>query len=325
MKILHSPSPENIDKKIDLVTKLPSTVKRQLIDIFGIDVTEKILAEKSSLDYEDVLEEFESVLPGELVNRKIQESRMKKSSLLDSLQSLTKLAEERENTWEMEGDETYTEEALLTIKTLSNLRYDDSLFLGKGNAGHVFEAPGNKYCVKYLHNQKNQIFNISEEFTLLDQVGKISKIFEVLRTPRAHCVAKNINSTKNFFTMEKISGLTLAQIVSFPSKRKSTYPNFSTEKIIEILEDKILRDKLVRDLTLLHNSGVIHGDVHSRNIMMSEDGTIYLIDFGNAVIPVNVSTQATYDTIENVKEIDIKAFINSLDSTVAELKKQSLT
>ena len=160
---------------------------------------------------------------------------------------------------------------------------------------------------------------------LHDNVNRIANTFEALKVPQAHCIAKNIEGTKNFFTMERVTGLTLEQLVDFPSKRVSEYPDFTTEKIIGILEDKKLRETLLRDLAKIHASGVIHGDIHSRNIMLTNDGQVTLIDFGNAIIPVNVSTQATYEHIENVKELDTKTFINSLEKAVVMLKEQLLT
>jgi serine/threonine protein kinase len=280
------------------------------------------LRKEKASDYEDVIEVFEYVLPKEILRKKFIEYTQNQSNLLETLNNLINLTQERKNTWEMEGEEPYKEEALETIKTLNALHFDSSLFLGKGNAGHVFTAPGNKYCVKYLHNPDKQSFNIDEEFTLLNQAYKISKTFTALHIPQAHCVAKNLEKTKNFFTMEKINGLTLAQLVDFPSKRITEYPSLGTEKIIDILEDKNLRDALLKDLSKLHQEGIVHGDIHTRNIMLRNDGTIFLIDFGNAVIPVNVSTQATYEHIENIKDLDNKTFTNSIEKTIIELKKQ---
>ena len=173
-----------------------------------------------------------------------------------------------------------------------------------------------------MHNPSRQSSNIDEEFTLLGQVNEVAKNFKSLRVPQAHALAKNIDGTKNFFTMEKISGLTLAQIVSFPSKRKVEYPHMTTEDIINHLSNATLREKLLQDLHILHNSGIIHGDIHERNIMLNQQGEIYLIDFGNAVIPVNVSVHASYENIENVKELDIKAFFNTIDVIITQLKKQ---
>lgn len=317
-------SPE-IKKEItsSTIDRLPSAVQKNIREIFGENVTDQILAHETTGDNEDIFEAFSHSLPDELLHRSVANSISERKSLLESLNSVLSLIEQRSDTWGVDGGEPYKEEVLATIKLLSGARFDESLFLGRGNAGHVFSVPdSNDFCIKYLHNPSRQSSNIDEEFTLLGQVNEVARNFEVLKTPQAHALAKNIDGTKNFFTMEKINGLTLAQIVSFPSKRKTEYPDMTTEDIIARLSDPSLREKLHRDLNTLHNSGIIHGDIHERNIMLNSHGEIYLIDFGNAVIPVNVSVHASYENIENVKELDIKAFFNTIDVIVSQLKKQ---
>lgn len=316
-------APEIQENQKYFINTLPSYVKKQIEEIFGEQVTEEQLAKETLDENEDILEAFNDVLPKELVDKKLAECKTQQKNLLDSLKSLTQLLESRKNTWEVEGTEEQQQEALATIKILSSARFDQALFLGRGNAGHVFLAPGAEdYCIKYLYNPTKQFFSLDEEYTLLGQINRTSKEFEVLRIPQAHCMAKNTEGSKNFFTMQKVEGLTLAQLVDFPSKRFTEYPNLSTEKIIEILEDKNLLEKLLHDLSTLHNSGVIHRDIHPRNIMLDPRGNFFLIDFGNAIVPVNVSTKVTYENIENIKELDIRTFVNSIKKTADALKEQ---
>ncbi len=324
MKTIFNPNTPSLDqKKTLLLDQLPSQVKKQIIDIFGESVTEDALEQKPFNGNEDVFEAFIDVLPNELVQKKIQELLAQNKNILEALRSMMSLIETRANTWEIDGEEPQQEKALATIKLLSSARFDETLFLGRGNAGHVFTAPeAEGYCIKYLHSPAMQSSNLDGEFALLGHVNEISPTFEALHAPQAHVIAKNIEQTKNFFTMEKISGLTLAQLVNFPTRRTIEYPTMTTEGIITLLEDPTKREKLLGDLAKLHNAGIIHGDIHERNIMLDASGKIYLIDFGNAVIPANVSIHASYENIENIKEIDIKAFNNTFNIVIAQLKNQ---
>jgi serine/threonine protein kinase len=322
MKTFHSQEPHEPDQG-QLLSSLPSVVKKQILDAFGEDVTEEVLAAEETEGNEDLFESFEGMLPKELIHQNVRECASKRKNIKETLYFLLSLIEKRMSTWEIDGNELYREEAIATIDLLSSARFNTELFLGRGNAGHVFIAPGAEgYCIKYIHTQAKQALSIEEEHALLGNVNVIAKKFEALRVPQAHCVAKNIEGKKDFFTMEKVSGLTLEQLVDFPSKRADEYPDFNLEKIISILEDMSTREKLLGDLQTLHQSGIIHGDIHPRNIMLSSAGDFFLIDFGNAIVPVNVKTTATYDTVENVKELDLKTFSNSIDLTVMNLKKQ---
>jgi tRNA A-37 threonylcarbamoyl transferase component Bud32 len=327
MNLEHIPTKPTPESNDTFLKKLPVSVQKQLIDAFGETVNEETLQQKTVDGNEDIFEFFDTELPEELIQRNIVDSKIQKRNLYTALIFFTELVEKRKNTWEINGNQRYKEEALATITTLSSARFDQSLFLGRGNAGHVFVAPETDggYCIKYLHNPSRQASTLEGEYVILGDVNRIADTFEALKVPQAHCMAKNIEGTKNFFTMEKISGLTLEQLVDFPSKRNSEYPDFTTEHIIELLENKHTREILLRDLSKIHASGVIHGDIHSRNIMLDTHGSLVLIDFGNAVIPVNVSTQATYEHIENVKDLDTKTFINSIEKAVTMLKEQLLT
>ncbi len=307
----------------ELLSLLPSVVRKDIIDAFGQDVTEEVLTGESAEGNEDLFQSFEEVLPKDLVKRNVADCVATRKNVAETLHFLLSQMEKRASTWEIDGEEPYKEEAIATIQLLSTARFNTELFLGKGNAGYVFIAPGTEnYCIKYIHTPEKQLFSIEEEFTILGQVNDVALSFKALRIPQAHCIAKNIDGKKNFFTMEKITGLTLEQLIEFPSKRKTEYPDLNGEQIIELLENSLLRDKLLQDLHSLHDAGIIHGDIHPKNMMLNRTGEICLIDFGNAVIPVNAKTTATYDGIENIKELDIKAFINSIKKTISDLRRQ---
>lgn len=324
MKELYSEPSQNINKK--RIEDFDPSLLRKIREIFGENVTETDLRNENVEENEDIFDVFGDQLPKELIETNIRLCIQKKQNLFEALLTFEEIANKREHTWEIDGEERYREEALKTINQLNDAKFQTNLFLGKGNAGHVFSAPGTEdYCIKYLHSPKMQATSIEEEFMLLGQVNIAAEHFKALKIPQAHCFAKNIQKTKNFFTMEKINGLTLEQLVDYPSKREKEYPSLNTERIIEILKDKELRRVLLDDLRILHRSGIIHGDIHPRNIMLGSDGSFFLIDFGNAVVPTNVSVHATYDSVENVKELDLRTFSNSIEKTIKLLEEQVLT
>lgn len=325
MTLFYNPDPsihnEVLEKHI-----LPQEIIEKLKQYFGDDISSVDFRKETVEGNEDVFDLFDHDISHELIAHNVTLFIRDKKNLQEGLEAMLSIVEKRKNTWEINSNEQFAEEAERAIKELSNAKFQTDLFLGRGNAGHVFVAPNTKnYCIKYLHTPDRQATSLEEEFMLLGQVNQIAKNFKILRIPQAHCFAKNLNETKNFFTMQLITGLTLEQLVEFPSKREAEFENISIESMIALLEDKTMRQSLLEDLNYLHQNGVIHGDIHPRNIMLDKDGMITLIDFGNAVVPVNVSVHATYDSIENVKDLDIKTFFNSLDKTITLLKAQLLT
>ncbi len=303
---------------------LPEAVQKVVKLHFGDDVSfDTLKQEKLLIEDEELFEYYEIHLPKELIQKTKKKVSAKNGSILDCYVELTNLIEKRANTWEINGEEPHKEELLRTITTLSAARYDSNLFLGRGNAAHVFEAPNaGGYCIKFLYNSQMQRTTIEEEFIILHAANSATKNAEALRTPQVHGIAKNIEQTKNFFTMEKITGVTLTELTEAPSKRAERIPAMTLEKVIERLKDKNLRTCLKRDLEKIHSAGIIHGDIHPRNIMLDNDGNFYLIDFGNSYVTVNIPVAIDYDNIENRKELDIKTFINSLDQTLATLLKE---
>lgn len=322
MKRTHS-ALENIEQRISVIERVPSRVKGALIDAFGEQVTDIELSNEKAEGHDEIFHAFNSTLPEELIERKLNECIAQDKNILDSLDAFLLLIGQRSNTWVIEESEKNSIELTKTVELISSARFDQSLLLGNGNAGSVFSVPDTKnYCAKFLHAPKMQSSTIKGEYALLSTVNDMSTKFEALRVPQSHGIAENIEGTKNFFTMEKVSGMTLEQLVTMPQKRTAEYPTLTTQKIIEILEDKSLKEKLLRDLNTLHNSGIVHNDIHARNIILNSNGVVYLIDFGNSFSTLNLPAEISPDTIESKKELDVLIFSSSIDKAVLALKTE---
>ena len=49
-----------------------------------------------------------------------------------------------------------------------------------------------------------------------------------------------------------------------------------------ILKDRSFSEGVLYLVQKMHNAGVFHGDMHSENIMVDEDGNPWMIDFGKS-------------------------------------------
>lgn len=288
---------------------------------------ETFLENEIAEDNEDIIESILHTLPEELVVKKLESYRGKDISLAIAARECLELVRKRSMMWQYDGEEAYYPEILQTIKIFEGAKYQQDLFKGKGNAAYVCEVPGVPgVCIKFLHTPHMQRYSPEREFGILSTVGKIAKNFKALNVPHAHAVAVNMEAHKSFFTMETIDGVTLEQLIELPGERQKFLEraNLSEEAIIDLLGDMNLIEKMKQDLVYLHEQGILHGDIHPRNIMIDIDGEFHLIDFGNAIMVANLPSGVTYETVENTKDTDTGAFQNSMTTTGKKLEKQLL-
>lgn len=295
--------------------KIPATVEH---------IEEFLLQERAS-DYEDIFD-FLFTVPeiSSLKKNKLEMYEERNFSLKQALEDTLKTTKERRGSWEYEGNEEYEEETRRTIVALEGARHQPDLFLGKGNAAFVCSVPEvPEVCIKFLHTPGHQLFSIEKEFGVLSDVSSLP--LKTLKVPEAHAVAKNVNGAKAFFTMKTIDGHTLLELVEHPSKRKALLQKMeiSEDELLEKMLDQKLHKKIIDDIEVIHRNGIIHGDIHPRNIMVDSKGDFYLIDFGNAIIPVtlNQTSDSLNENIENIKENDVSGFINSMKNTALEIRK----
>ncbi len=221
------------------------------------------------------------------------------------------------------------EEIQIEIKELTEARKNENNFLGIGNVGCVYKTKYNEEtCLKYLRTLNNPLLknDLYQEYLIHERVYNVSDINHLtLKVPAPRHIVMNMDKVKSFFSMETVQGFSFKDIF-FDSYNLLEMFNSDFSKL-QILYEKItdpeFLKKLQEDLKLMHQeSGVIHGDIHAGNIMLSKDMEIYLIDFGNS-IDTNLAkvTDKDYEKVENVKDQDLLAVENLLKLLKKDLEK----
>jgi tRNA A-37 threonylcarbamoyl transferase component Bud32 len=326
---LFSPERPTLDKP-SVINTLSKNIQNQLEIFAKNDETSlfEFLDNNLTPGYEDILEEVLHSLPSELISKRIALYEQEGKTLFEALKDSLELMEKRNSMWHYDGKEEYSKETIETIKVFDGAKYQLELFEGRGNAAFVFqvpEVPG--VCIKFLHSPDMQRYSPEREFGILSTVSELSQDFKALKIPQPHGIAIHTEATKSFFTMETIDGMTLLELTERPGERQKFFErsNLSESYIISLLSDTVLQEKMTHDLGILHKNGILHGDIHPRNIMMNTKGDFYLIDFGNAIIETNLPVGVNSETIENTKETDMKAFTNCFTLTAKVLKEQGNT
>ena len=109
---------------------------------------------------------------------------------------------------------------------------------------------------EFLHRFRNEFRAIS----LLNHPN-IVQVYDVSFTNRIQCIV-----------MEYIDGISLKEYIE-------------QEKVIRWKEAVHFTIQILRGLQHAHDRGIVHRDIKPQNIMLLEDGTIKITDFGIAVSP----------------------------------------
>jgi serine/threonine protein kinase len=159
-------------------------------------------------------------------------------------------------------------------------RYLIKAVLGRGGTGTVFEAfdryrldspdTGQQVALKVLHAQApRQLTELRREFQHLQSLSHPNIV-------RAHEYDRDGDVA--FFTMEYLSGLSLSRVLS--ARRRAPL-------------DRPLARAIIRDigaaLAHAHARGVVHGDLSPRNIFITDQGELRVLDFGAAHDPLAVA------------------------------------
>ncbi len=150
-------------------------------------------------------------------------------------------------------------------KTLSHYKVLEEI--GEGGMGAVYMAEdlnlGRKVALKILREEMASNPDRLERFRREAQAvaalnhPNIVTIHSIEEAPEGH-----------FITMELVQGKGLDEIV--------TGDGLSSERMLEIAQP------LIRALVAAHERGITHRDLKPANIMVTDDGTVKILDFGLA-------------------------------------------
>lgn len=168
-------------------------------------------------------------------------------------------------------------------------RYEITELIGEGGMAEVYKAhdvlDNKTVAVKILRKQ----FSDNEEFQR--RFRNESKAIAVLSHPNIVKVYDMCFSEKiQYIAMEYIDGITLKDYID--SERVLNWKD-AVHFIIQIL----------RALQTAHNRGIVHRDIKPQNIMLLNDGTIKVMDFGIAKFAREESMTATDQAIGTVHYI----------------------
>ncbi|MBQ6972782.1 MAG: leucine-rich repeat protein [Synergistaceae bacterium] len=170
---------------------------------------------------------------------------------------------------------------------LQNGRYQLGVAIGSGGFGITYAAwdiaLGHPVAIKEYYPQGLCERDSSEDDSVIINPGREGMyqagLFRFIREARILGTLQNVknvvpvlewfeaNNTA-YIVMKYISGVTLDEYVRIN--------NIPPQKLIESMRD------LIDSLVLIHEQGILHRDISPSNIMVQEDGTMTLIDFGAA-------------------------------------------
>lgn len=164
-------------------------------------------------------------------------------------------------------------QAIIENKTTEDLLYCLNVLeiravsIGEGVNADVYIAEGTpfeKVCLKRIKKVQKMICNdidTENKFQIEAQQAGV-------RTPLPLISLQTDKGPT--FIMERIKGYSMKDILGKPAllPKKFKYENFF--------------QSLKKQISLMHNSGIYHRDLHSGNVMVDNDGLPVIIDFGTA-------------------------------------------
>jgi len=166
-----------------------------------------------------------------------------------------------ENSLFEEGDSI---DGLTILKVISNRRYTE-IYLAYDKTHNC------NYVIKLLNRSKTsepKIFDeelrmLEREYSFLQNVEDISSICKVYSFNKMH-------EQHPYIILEYIKGNSLHRFLK------------ETQLLTKTICFRIIKD-ILQAFSLLHKKKLIHGDIHSSNILITEDNSVKIIDMGLSV------------------------------------------
>lgn len=123
-----------------------------------------------------------------------------------------------------------------------------------------------------VHEDNRQIFNIG-----LLRFNREARILVSLQN------IKNVVSAYDWFEENNTAYIIMEFVRGVPLDEYVRIHNLTSAEVLDLLRD------LIDSLVLIHKAGVYHRDISPNNILVQEDGTVTLIDFGAAIIEERIA------------------------------------
>ena len=175
----------------------------------------------------------------------------------------------------------------LKMFPLSGIYVNEGRVIGRGEQGGiVFEAADNecnRLAVKVIKNH-HETYNPMDEARVMQLIIKeeVPNIVQLLS------YVFNPLEQKHYFVMKRYVG-TLEDLITFKKL---------PEKLVERMAFQ-----LFEAIAGLHAAGVIHRDLHEKNILYDSSYNLFVGDFGLAEIDTTISSKLYFSEVENISDI----------------------
>jgi serine/threonine protein kinase len=137
------------------------------------------------------------------------------------------------------------------------------------------DDPQWKRIYKYHNDQDSKEVEIMQA---LKGVVPIPQVYEHSSTSQQSPSGKTFN---NLVVMEYIEGHTIMGV--FPYEEQQNSPgSYVKKEDLTVDQRKNITIQLIGIIIVLHQQGIIHGDDILSNSILTADGQLYLVDFGNS-------------------------------------------
>lgn len=182
------------------------------------------------------------------------------------------------------------------------------------------EAP--TLAIKYLVSPGEKTLTVSAEHDLIAEIEQLQKIEaaeikalgndSLIRVPHPYFYYSK--GKKQCYGMELIDGINMERGMS------GEYDEELKEELRGSLAD-LDRAELMRQVDVFFDTVhpiCLHGDVKPRNLMVSRDGTFYVIDFGQSVLATNINDKQQ-EASEELKDAEKKNAKEAIGFFLSEL------
>ncbi len=209
------------------------------------------------------------------------------------------------------------------FKSLETTVFNDPAnYLGAGTTAKVklFNVTSNNpdspaaipMAVKYIVTPNSGTLTAQEEHNVVAEMDRIRTVeaAEVKHPRRSrfvrvpHPFLYHQNDKIQLYSMECVQGITLAEVLSEGRFTRELRESLRQSRLAEVTPDEM--DGYIKRFFDTMHEHYIHGDIKPLNLMISRDGVLYVIDFGQSK-SINNFSEKEQDALEVLKEDEIKS------------------